>query len=126
MNNLFLGLAGLSGFLSVGLGAFAAHGLKERLSAEMLVVFQTGVQYHQIHSVALLVVAFFLGQIPSPKLKWAAWFFLGGIVVFSGSLYTLAVTEIRILGAITPFGGVGFILGWLCLAWAGLSRTQEQ
>lgn len=119
MNHLFLIIAGISGFLSVGLGAFGAHGLKNKLSPEMMAVFQTGVQYHQIHTIALLVVALLLGNSASGAGTCAGWLFVAGIVIFSGSLYALSITEIRILGAITPIGGLAFLAGWLCLAWMG-------
>ena len=119
MNHLFLIIAGISGFLSVGLGAFGAHGLKTKLSPEMMAVFQTGVQYHQIHTIALLVVALLLGNSASGAGTCAGWLFVAGIVIFSGSLYALSITEIRILGAITPIGGLAFLAGWLCLAWMG-------
>ncbi len=120
MNHLFLIIAGVSGFLSVALGAFAAHGLKNKLSPEMMSIFQTGVQYHQIHTIALLGVALLLGNSASRAGIYAGWLFVGGIVIFSGSLYTLAITEIRTLGAITPIGGVAFLGGWLCLVWMGI------
>ena len=119
MNHLFLIIAGISGFLSVGLGAFAAHGLKNKLSPEMMTIFQTGVQYHQFHTIALLVVALLLGNSASGPGTYAGWLFLAGIVIFSGSLYALSITEIRILGAITPIGGLAFLAGWGCLAWMG-------
>ena len=119
MNHLFLIIAGISGFLSVALGAFGAHGLKNKLSPDMMAVFQTAVQYHQVHSVALLVVALLVGNSASGAGTYAGWLFVAGIVIFSGSLYTLSITEIRILGAITPIGGLAFLAGWLCLAWMG-------
>ena len=123
MNHLFLTIAGISGFLSVALGAFGAHGLKNKLSTEMMAVFQTGVQYHQIHTIALLAVALLVGNSGSSAGTFAGWFFVVGIVIFSGSLYTLAITEIKILGAITPIGGLAFLAGWFCLAKMGFQQS---
>jgi len=119
MTKTLLMCAALSGFLAVALGAFGAHGLRARLSPEMMAVFQTGVQYHFYHTLALLVVAALSQFAPlTPGLALSGLCFIIGIVVFSGSLYVLAVTELRWLGAITPLGGTAFLLGWLALAWA--------
>ena len=118
----FLFLAGLNGFLAVSLGAFAAHGLQQRLAPDLLDVFQTGVQYHMYHSLALLGVAVLMQQMPGASLlKIAGLLFLAGIVIFSGSLYVLALSGIRWLGAITPIGGVAFLAGWACLCWLAVS-----
>lgn len=120
--NLFLLLAGINGFLSVALGAFAAHGLQDRLEPSLLATFETGVQYHMYHSLALLGVGLLALQIPSDRIiQLTGWLFLIGIVLFSGSLYVLALTGIRWLGAITPFGGVAFLAGWASLCWFALS-----
>ncbi len=117
-------LAALSGFLAVALGAFGAHGLKNRLSPEMLEVYQTAVQYHFYHALALLAVGILLRQgLSSSVLVASAWLFAIGTLVFSGSLYALAVTEIKILGAITPIGGLMFLLGWACLAYASIKSS---
>lgn len=117
MSRLFLFLGAINGFLAVGLGAFGAHGLRQRLDASMLDVFRTGVDYHAMHSLALLAVGLLLVQLPqSLPLKWAGWAFVGGILLFSGSLYALSITGIRGLGAITPFGGILFLSGWALLA----------
>ena len=110
MNRNWLGIAAVNGALAVMAGAFAAHGLKARLSADMLSVFETGARYHMYHALAIGLAAL----VPAPK---AAWAFLAGIVLFCGSLYLLALTAIPILGAITPLGGLCFIAGWLVLAW---------
>ena len=117
MGKTLLVIAALSGFLAVALGAFGAHGLRGRLSPEMMAVFQTGVQYHFYHTAALLAVALLLHCAPSTSgLLVSGIFFVVGIIVFSGSLYLLAVTELRWLGAITPLGGTAFLVGWLLLA----------
>ena len=113
----FLIIGALCGFFAVALGAFAAHGLKDILSSGLLEVFQTGVEYQGLHAVALLVVGL-LGRGPrSQSLNLAGWAFAVGILLFSGSLYLLALTGIRWLGAITPLGGTAFLLGWAALAW---------
>jgi uncharacterized membrane protein YgdD (TMEM256/DUF423 family) len=124
MNNLFLVLAGVNGFIAVSLGAFAAHGLKSMLGADLLATFQTGVQYHMYHSLALLAVGILVLQFPAQTgLRIAGFLFLAGIIIFSGSLYVLALSGIRWLGAITPIGGVAFLAGWALLAWSML-RAQ--
>ena len=99
------------------MGAFGAHVLKDRLTPQYMSVYETGVWYHLIHTVALLGVALLIGILGGSKwLKLAGWFFIAGILLFSGSLYALAITGIAILGAITPFGGLCFLAGWTCLA----------
>jgi len=119
MPRTFLILAAFFGFTAVALGAFAAHGLKSRLVVEMLAVFQTGVQYQMFHALALLAVAVLAKQMSSATLLTAGVLFALGIVLFSGSLYLLALTGTRGLGMITPIGGLAFLGGWLCLAIAG-------
>lgn len=120
MAKLFITLASLSGMLAVMLGAFGAHALKGRLDTYAAGVFETAVQYHFYHSLALLAVGVIaLSQPQTVLLKSSAWLFLIGIVVFSGSLYLLSVTGVRWLGAITPLGGLAFIGGWACLAASG-------
>jgi uncharacterized membrane protein YgdD (TMEM256/DUF423 family) len=125
MNRLhhFILLGAINGFLAVALGAFAAHALKNLLSAGLLEVFQTGVEYQAIHALALLAVGLLGRDGRSKALDLAGWAFATGILLFSGSLYILAVTDIRELGAITPFGGTAFLLGWGALAWHAARRT---
>lgn len=106
--------------LSVALGAFAAHGLKERLDAGMLAVFETGVRYQVYHSLALFVVAWLVSRGGSGAVQAGGWCFLVGIALFSGSLYALAVTGMRRLGMITPIGGLLFLCGWAALALSSL------
>ncbi|NRR22958.1 DUF423 domain-containing protein [Brevibacillus sp. MS2.2] len=114
---LFLMLGSISGFLSVALGAFGAHALKEKLDAYSLGIFHTGVTYQTTHALALVLVALLLKWYPdSSGLVWAGWCFVAGTLIFSGSLYTLAMTGIKVLGAITPIGGVLFLVGWALLA----------
>jgi uncharacterized membrane protein YgdD (TMEM256/DUF423 family) len=114
----FLLLAAFFGFTGVALGAFAAHGLKARLSSEYLAIFQTGVTYQLIHTLALLAVALLATQLPGRLVGWAGGLFSLGIVLFSGSLYLLTLTGVGKLGIITPLGGAAFLTGWLCLGLA--------
>lgn len=109
--------------LGVVLGAFGAHGLRERLTEEMLVVFETGVRYHFIHALALFVVAWAASRWPGPLVGAAGWLFVAGIAIFSGSLYVLSISGIRWLGAITPIGGLCMIAGWALLAVAALRAS---
>ena len=106
MDRLFFGLGGLSAFVSVAAGAFAAHALRSRLSPESLTVFETAARYQMYHALALLAVSWAASQWPGLLPKVAGWCFVTGTILFSGSLYTLALTGIRWLGAITPLGGV--------------------
>ena len=117
MERVFFGLGAISGALAVALGAFAAHGLRSRISTDALATFETGARYHMYHALALLAVAWAVGRWPGTWATTAGWLFVAGTVLFSGSLYLLAVTGVRALGAITPFGGLAFVLGWLALAW---------
>jgi uncharacterized membrane protein YgdD (TMEM256/DUF423 family) len=111
---LFLILGGINATLVVILGAFGAHGLKAKLTAEMLAVYQTGVHYHLFHALGLLAVGLVATQIAdSVWLKWSGWLMLLGIILFSGSLYVLSVSGLRWLGMVTPFGGVAFISAWI-------------
>ena len=114
----FLMLAAFFGFTGVALGAFAAHGLKNRLSADYLAIFHTGVTYQLVHTLALLGVALLATHIPGRVVTWAGIAFVIGILLFSGSLYLLTLTRISKLGIITPLGGVAFLIGWLCLGLA--------
>ena len=109
--------------LGVILGAFGAHGLRERLTPEMLVVFETGVRYHLIHGLGLLAIAWAASRWPDTYVNIAGYLFVAGILIFSGSLYVLAITGIRWLGAITPIGGVCLIIGWGLLA-VGVLRAS--
>ena len=117
MDRLFFALGSLAAFLAVGLGAFGAHALKQRLTPDLLAIFEVGVRNQVYHALALLAVAWAASRWPGPWVHAAGWLFLAGIVVFSGSLYVLSLTGMRWLGAITPLGGLAFLTGWLCLAW---------
>jgi uncharacterized membrane protein YgdD (TMEM256/DUF423 family) len=120
MDKTFLLLGAVAAFLAVVLGAFGAHALRARLSPEMLAVFQTGVQYHIYHALALILVSAIMGRMSGWLIQTAGWCFVAGIVLFSGSLYLLAATGVTILGAITPIGGLAFLIGWACLAFAAI------
>jgi uncharacterized membrane protein YgdD (TMEM256/DUF423 family) len=117
MDMTFLLVGSLLGFLGVAAGAFGAHGLRSRLSVEMLAVFETAVRYQMYHVFAILLVAAAMGRLGDARLlSLAGWSFVAGIVLFSGSLYALALTGVTTLGAITPLGGLAFLIGWACLA----------
>jgi uncharacterized membrane protein YgdD (TMEM256/DUF423 family) len=120
---LFLIIGSICAFLFVAIGAFGAHALKPRLEAGGYVdTFNTGVQYHMIHSLAIIAVALLINQMGSSGLlTGAGWAFFIGIIIFSGSLYTLSLTGISVLGAITPIGGVAFLAGWVMLFIAALN-----
>ena len=118
MSKLVIILAGINGFLAVSLGAFAAHALRDRLSPELLNTFQTGVQYHIYHALALFGIGLMMINFPASSiLRTSAYLMLAGLVFFSGSLYLLSITGIRWLGAITPIGGVFFLVAWALIVW---------
>ena len=118
IDRLFFTLGSLSAFIAVALGAFGAHALKARLPADLLAVFETGVRYQLTHALALLAVAWACTRWPGTAVNASGWLFVAGTVIFSGSLYALALTGVRWLGAVTPIGGVAWLAAWLCLAWA--------
>jgi uncharacterized membrane protein YgdD (TMEM256/DUF423 family) len=121
MERTFLAVGASLAGLAVALGAFGAHGLRAVLSPSDLATFETGVRYQMYHALALLAVAGLAQRWPgAPTLAAAGWCFVAGIVVFSGSLYVLVLTGPRWLGAVTPLGGVAFLLGWLLLAWTAV------
>lgn len=116
---LFGSIGGALGFLSVALGAFGAHSLKEKLSEEMLSIFQKGVYFQMIAAIGLILIGLLSTHLKSLAiLSFSGWFFIAGTLLFSGSLYLLSLTQIRIFGAITPFGGVCFLLAWAFLTLA--------
>lgn len=118
MVRTFATIGAVSAFVAVAAGAFGAHALRSRLSAEMMQVFEVGSRYHFFHALALLAVAWAETRWPGSAVNLAGWSFVAGTVLFSGSLYLLALTGIRWLGAVTPLGGAAFLVGWLSLAWA--------
>lgn len=117
--NFWFTIAGLNGALAVASGAFAAHGLQDRIDAHALGVFETGARYHMYHALAMGLAALAIRGPAAQAANYAAIFFLGGILLFSGSLYVLALSGSRAIAIVTPFGGVAFLIGWALLAYAG-------
>ena len=118
MDRFFFLFGAVAAFIAVALGAFGAHSLKTKLSADMLNIFEIGVRYQMYHALGLIAVAWATTRWPEANLNAAGWAFIVGIVVFSGSLYLLSATDIRWLGAITPIGGLAFLIGWAILIWS--------
>jgi uncharacterized membrane protein YgdD (TMEM256/DUF423 family) len=118
MERFFFVSGAIAAFVGVALGAFGAHSLKDRLSPDMLAIFEVGVRYQMYHALGLLAVAWAITRWPEANLNSAGWAFIVGIVVFSGSLYLLTLTDARWLGAITPIGGLAFLAGWAILVWS--------
>jgi uncharacterized membrane protein YgdD (TMEM256/DUF423 family) len=117
---VWLAIAAINGFIAVAAGAFAAHALQSKLDAHAMQVFETGARYQMYHALAIALAAFAMREAAAKPALIAAALFLAGIVLFSGSLYLLALTGVRGLGAVTPFGGAAFLLGWVALGWAAL------
>lgn len=124
MVRLIISIAAVSGLVSVAMGAFGAHVLKARLEQESLKAFETAVSYQMSHTLLLLIICVFISRFPDESLfKWAAWALISGIVLFSGSLYGLSMGGYKLLGPVTPVGGIAFLLGWVLLgiaAWRNL------
>ena len=123
MDRVFFGLGSVSALLAVAAGAFGAHTLKGWLSPESMAIFETAVRYQMYHALGLLAVAWATTRWSGPLSRTAGWLFVIGTVLFSGSLYALALTGPKWLGAFTPLGGVAFLAGWACLA--ASARSQE-
>lgn len=121
MERNFFAAGAISALIAVAAGAFGAHGLKSRLSAEMLNAFEVGVRYQVYHAFALMAVAWALTRWPGTLVVTSGWLFVVGTALFSGSLYLLSLSGVRWLGAITPLGGLAFLAGWLCLAWGAFT-----
>ncbi len=112
----FIIVGALNAFLAVALGAFGAHGLEGKLEPKYLEVWKTGVQYEMFHAIGLIAIGILSGKYPaSSLLSWSGWIMLIGIILFSGSLYVLSTSGIKVLGAITPLGGVAFLVSWVLL-----------
>jgi uncharacterized membrane protein YgdD (TMEM256/DUF423 family) len=127
MGRRFVLIAGASGAIGVGLGAFGAHGLQNLVSGDLLNTFETGVRYQMYHALALLLVAVLpAGAVERRWATAAGRLFVIGTIIFSGSLYLLVLTDLRWLGAITPLGGAAFVAGWACLAWAAWKRDNAR
>lgn len=119
-------LGAVFAFLSVAAGAFGAHSLRAVLTADMLTVFETAVRYQMYHALALLIIGRMSEQAVNQKLRLASLCFVIGVVLFSGSLYALAFSGARWIGALTPLGGSAFLVGWALLAWAAAGRNNER
>ena len=124
MSKTFFLIACVFSFLGVALGAFGAHALKQKLTPDMLQVFEVGVRYQMYHAFALFIVAWELHSWNLSSAAAAGWWFIAGIFLFSGSLYALALSGVSWLGAITPLGGLSFLIGWLWLAWSAWKNVQ--
>ncbi|MBE9051922.1 DUF423 domain-containing protein [Nostocales cyanobacterium LEGE 11386] len=120
MAQIFVSVAAVLGGLSVAAGAFASHALREKISERSLEIFETGARYQMYHALALLLVAILISrsESPQPILVASGWLFIIGMAIFSGSLYALSLTGVKLLGAITPLGGVAFLAAWGALAFA--------
>ncbi len=118
---VFLILGALNALLSIALGAFGAHGLEGKLSEHMMDIYRKAVQYHMMHSLGLILVALLTERLSGTSLiNWAGWVMLAGIIIFSGSLYVLSMTGNSALGAITPIGGVAFLISWFLISLAAV------
>ncbi|MEE8267458.1 MAG: DUF423 domain-containing protein [Gemmatimonadales bacterium] len=124
ITRMFLAVGSTSAFLAVAAGAFGAHALRDRLDDSLLAVFETGVRYQMYHALALLAVAWVMDRWGGGLVVWSGWLFVAGTVVFSGSLYLLALTGQRLFGAVTPLGGVAFLAGWVALL-VGIIRAAD-
>ncbi len=118
MERIFAALGSLSALIAVAAGAFGAHSLRERVAPDLLAVFESAARYQRYHALALLATAWAWTQWPGAAIRLSGWCFVTGTVLFSGSLYALALTGNRWLGAVTPLGGLAFMLGWGALAWS--------
>lgn len=116
MERTFFTIGAISAFIGVAAGAFGAHGLKSRLDAEMLSVFEVAARYQMYHAFALMAAAWAQVRWPGALVTTSGWCFVIGTILFSGSLYALSLTGVKWLGAITPLGGLAFLIGWACLA----------
>ena len=122
----FAAAGAVLGFLAVAAGAFGAHALRDLLSPVQMQVFETAARYQMYHALALLAVAWASSRWPSSVLRFSGWMFVVGTVLFSGSLYLLAVTGVRWFGAVTPLGGIAFLAGWFALAWGTFASPPDR
>ena len=112
---LFIILGAVNAFIAVALGAFGAHGLEGKIPDKYLATWNTAVDYQMFHAAGLLIIGLLAGKITSPLINWSGWMMFIGIIIFSGSLFVLSVTQIKVLGAITPIGGVSFLAAWILM-----------
>jgi uncharacterized membrane protein YgdD (TMEM256/DUF423 family) len=113
---IFIIIGAISAFLSVGFGAFGAHALEGKISQKYIEIWNTGVLYQMFHSIGIIIVGILLGNVSASSiLSWSGWLMLIGIILFSGSLYVLSLSGIKVLGAITPLGGVSFLIAWVLI-----------
>ncbi|WP_110928279.1 DUF423 domain-containing protein [Bacillus massiliglaciei] len=112
---VFIIIGAINAFLAVALGAFGAHGLEGKIPDKYLQIWHTGVTYQMFHAVGLLIIGLLAAKIPGSLLNWSGWLMLIGIILFSGSLYVLSLTQIKVLGAITPLGGISFLVAWILI-----------
>ncbi len=122
MDRTFLGLGALSAAVGVAAGAFGAHALRAKLPPDLLAVFETGARYQMYQAFGLIAAAWAAGRWPGAMAAWAGWLLVAGTILFSGSLYALALTGVRAFGAVTPLGGLAAIAGWVALALAAFAR----
>jgi uncharacterized membrane protein YgdD (TMEM256/DUF423 family) len=122
MDRVFFGLGAVSAMLAVAAGAFGAHALRARITPENLAIFETGARYQIYHALALLAAGWAVSRWPGSLPVYAGWLFVSGSILFSGSLYILALTGVRWWGAVTPIGGLAFLAGWLCLVLTAVRR----
>ena len=118
MSKILIAAGAINGALAVAAGAFGAHGLRSRLEPRALEIFETAARYHMYHALAMILAALIATH--APGARTAGWLFQAGIAIFSGSLYALALTDVKVLGAITPIGGLAFLAGWIWLAVSAL------
>ncbi len=126
MARVFVILGSINMLIAVALGAFGAHIVRDLISGHYYTIYQTGVDYHMFHSLGILLVGIIALKIPGKQINWSGWLLFIGIVIFSGSLYVLSLTGISIIGAITPIGGVSFLIGWLLLALAAYKKLGKE
>lgn len=126
MARVFVILGSINMLIAVALGAFGAHIVRDLINDHYYTIYQTGVDYHMFHSLGILLVGILALKIPGKQINWSGWLLFIGIVIFSGSLYVLSLTGINIIGAITPIGGVSFLIGWLLLALAAYKKLVKQ
>ncbi|HET7657001.1 MAG TPA: DUF423 domain-containing protein [Bacillales bacterium] len=117
---VFVSLGSIMAFLGVAIGAFGAHSLKNVLTEKWAGVYETGVHYHLIHALGIILIGILVEKFPGALMNWAGWLLFAGILLFSGSLYVLSITKINVIGAITPIGGVAFLAGWVLVVIAVL------